>query len=172
MKPKRLLALLLVPILLLLAACGGTAETIATIAATTAASTADDGTFTITFRVAGKETAIKVAPGETPVYPGELSWEDGEHYYKITGWDREIVPANGNATYAATVGEYGLTVYDVRFNLKTGIISVPTHEGEMPTPPKGTERFSICRMQWFTHVEPDEVFDMTRFMVGLSFPKM
>ncbi len=139
MKPKRLLALLLVPILLLLAACGGTAETIATIAATTAASTADDGTFTITFRVAGKETAIKVAPGETPVYPGELSWEDGEHYYKITGWDREIVPANGNATYAATVGEYGLTVYDVRFNLKTGIISVPTHEGETPTPPKGYE---------------------------------
>ena len=133
---KRLLSLILVPVLLLLASCGGAAETVAT----TAGAIAPDGTYAITFSVPGKEPATVYVPaGETPVYPGDVSWETAEHYYKITGWDKEIVPATANAAYTATVGEYGLTVYDVRFNLKTkdGVISVPTHEGEIPTPPAG-----------------------------------
>ena len=136
-KMKRLLALLLVPVLLLLAACGGAAETIAETAAKTTAPAQDS--YSITFSVLEERITVRVPAGETPVYPGDLSWETDEHYYKITGWDKEFVPATENAVYTATVGEYGLTVYDIRFSLKTGIFSVPTHEGEMPTPPKGYE---------------------------------
>jgi len=90
-KMKRLLALLLVPVLLLLAACGG--KTAETVAETTAAATTGDGTYTITFSVAGSETTVSVPAGETPVYAGDTSWETAEHYYKITGWDKEIAPA-------------------------------------------------------------------------------
>ena len=132
---KRITAFLLasVMILLLLASCGPNAKE------TTAAPTAEPSSYTVTFSVNGEETKVEVAPGETPEYTGETSWETEEHFYKITGWDKEFVPATENVTYTAVIGEYGLTVYDVRFNLKTGIVSVPTHEGETPTPPKGYE---------------------------------
>ncbi len=128
-KMKRLLSLLLVPVLLLLASCGGTVD----------ATTAFDGTYAITFSVSGNETTVRVPAGETPVYTGETSWETSKHYYKITGWDKEFVPATENATYTATVGEYGLTVYEIRFSLKTAsdLIRVSVHEGETPTPPDG-----------------------------------
>ena len=140
MKMKRILSLLLIPVLLLLASCGRSAEAVATAAASTAGGTTSPaGSYAITFSVAGNSTTVSVPAGETPVYAGDTSWETSEHYYKITGWDKEIVPAEADATYTAIVGEYGLTVYDIRFGLKTGIISVPTHEGEMPTPPKGYE---------------------------------
>ena len=128
-KMKRLLSLLLVPVLLLLASCGGTVD----------ATTAFDGTYAITFSVSGNETTVRVPAGETPVYTGETSWETSEHYYKITGWDKEFAPATENATYTATVAEYGLTVYEIRFSLKTAsdLIRVSVHEGETPTPPDG-----------------------------------
>ena len=121
--------MLLLPSLCLLSSCGGE----------NADATTDDGIYTVTFSVNGEETSVEVAAGETPEYTGITSWETEEHFYKITGWDKEIVPADADATYTALIGEYGLTVYDVRFNLKTGIVSVPTHEGETPTLPKGYE---------------------------------
>ncbi|MBR4335678.1 MAG: hypothetical protein IKP74_04405 [Clostridia bacterium] len=118
-----------------LASCGGD-EGDETIAATTE----NDGPYTVTFVAGERETTVTVERGETPVCPEEfLSWETDEHYCKVTGWDKEIVPAQSDATYTATVGEYGLTVYDVLFVLPYGIVSVPTHEGETPTPPKGYE---------------------------------
>ncbi|MBR6052931.1 MAG: polysaccharide deacetylase family protein [Clostridia bacterium] len=128
---KHIISFLLscVMILLLLASCGGGADQ----------TTADDGIYTVTFSVDGEKTTVEVPAGEIPEYAGKTSWETEEHFYKITGWDKEIVPATSDVTYTAVIGEYGLTVYDVRFNLKTGIVKVPTHEGETPTPPKGYE---------------------------------
>jgi len=100
----------------------------------------DDGVYTITFSIDGNETSYEVPRGETPVCPEDLlSWETAENYCKVTGWDKEIVPAECDATYTATVGRYGLTVYDVLFILQTGVVKAPTHEGEIPTPPKGYE---------------------------------
>ena len=168
---KRLLSLLLVPVLLLLASCGGTAETIAE---TTAALTTGDGNCTITFSVAGKEDAtVKVAPGETPVYPGELSWETSEHYYKITGWDKEIVPATSDATYTATVGEYGLQTYDVRFSLKTkdGLIRTSVHEGETPTLPQDYDapHMTVEKIGTFTGWDKEIVPPTAENMKGKSF---
>ena len=100
----------------------------------------DDGIYTITFSINGEKTKVEVARGEIPVCPEEkLSWETSEHYYKVTGWDKEIVPAERNATYTATVGEYGLTLYEVVFVLPAEPVKVQTHEGEIPTPPPGYE---------------------------------
>ena len=54
----------------------------------------DDGIYTVTFSINGKKTKVEVPKGEIPVCPEELlSWETSEHYYKVTGWDKEIVPA-------------------------------------------------------------------------------
>ena len=119
--------ILILPCLFLLASCGGE-------------ETPDEGPYTVAFVIDGRETTVTVERGETPVCPEELlSWETDEHYYKVTGWDKEIVPAESDATYTASVGEYGLTVYDVLFILPSGIVKVPTHEGEIPTPPPGYE---------------------------------
>ena len=117
-----------------LASCGGNEDV------TTAATTKNDGPYTVTFVAGERETTVTVERGETPVCPETaLSWETAEHFYKVTGWDKEIVPAECDATYTATVGEYGLTVYEVLFVLPSGVFTVPTHEGEIPTPPKGYE---------------------------------
>ena len=124
---KRILALGIVLLfcLLLFAACGKE----------------DDGIYTVTFSINGEKTKVEVARGEIPVCPAEkLSWETSEHFYKVTGWDKEIVPAERNATYVATVGEYGLTLYDVTFVIGgRETVTVKTHEGEIPTPPDGYE---------------------------------
>ena len=128
---------LLLPCLFLLASCGGDPD----------ATGAPTGACWITFSVDGVDHTYLVANGETPVCPEEfLSWETEEHYYKVTGWDKEIVPVDGNATYVATVGEYGLTLYDIRFNMPGGIVKVPTHEGEVPTPPAGYETDLVKRV--------------------------
>ena len=84
---KRLLSCLLsfvmflLPSLFLLSSCGGeTAE----------ATTAEPSSYVVTFSVNGEETQVEVAPGETPEYPGETSWETEEHFYKITGWGSSV----------------------------------------------------------------------------------
>ena len=121
---------LLLPSLFLFASCGGDGveET-----------TAEPSEYTVTFSVSGTETRVTVPAGETPAYTGDVSWETDEHFYKILGWDKAFVPADADTTYTATVGEYGLTLYDVRFNMPSGMIKVSTHEGETPTPPAGYE---------------------------------
>ena len=82
-----------------LASCGGNGDV------TTAATTKNDGPYTIAFLINGRETTVTVEHGETPVCPETaLSWETAEHFYKVTGWDKEIVPAECDATYTATVG--------------------------------------------------------------------
>ena len=168
MKAKRLLCLLLVPILILLAACGAAD---APAPETTAETTDSDGTHVVTFSVNGTETKLTVADGETPVYPGDTAWETTEHYYKIVGWDKEIVPATENVTYTANVGEYGLTVYDVRFNLKSGIFQAPTHEGEIPTPPKDYDRpdLTLTKVGTFTGWDKELVAPTAENMAGKRF---
>ena len=103
--------------------------------------TEDDGIYTIIFSVDGQETSVEVPRGETPVVPEKiaLTWETEENYCKILGWDREFVPATADTTYTANVVKYGLTLYEVQFDIKAtdSIVSVTVHEGEAPTPPPG-----------------------------------
>ena len=142
------LAVILLSVLLLLSSCGREAEE---------ATTADDGIYTVTFSVNGTETTVEVPAGETPEYTGDLEWETDEHYCKITGWDKEFVPADADTTYTAIVGEYGLTTYTVRFNMPTGIVSTTTHEGETPTPPEGyeTDLTKTDKIGAFDHWQPE-----------------
>ena len=163
MKRRIALALcfaLLLPCLTLLASCGGDDGR--------AATTTDDGLYTVTFSVNGTETTVEVEPGVIPEYPGEPEWETDEHYYKITGWDKPFAPAEGNATYTATVGEYGLTVYDIRFDMPSGLVSAPTHEGETPTPPAGYENdlSKVDKVGVFDHWEPELVAPTAENMEG------
>ena len=101
--------------------------------------TTSPSSYSVTFSVDGNETTLTVGAGETPVYSGITSWETAEHFYKITGWEPEIAPANADVTYTAVIGEYGLTLYDVKFMMPGGLVTVPTHENELPTPPEGYE---------------------------------
>ena len=113
--------MLLLPCLSLLSGCGPV----------------EKDAYEITFSVGGTKTTETVKAGEVPEYTGKTEWETADHYYKITGWDKEFAPAAKDVTYTAIVGEYGL--YDVLFILPSGIVKVPTHEGEIPTPPAGYE---------------------------------
>ena len=142
------IVLILLPVLVLFSACGEEPE---------------PTEFTVTFSVNGTETQVTVPAGETPAYTGDLSWETSEHYYKITGWDKEFAPATENVTYTAIVGEYGLTTYNVRFNLKTGIVNTEVHEGEMPTPPAGyeTDLTRVDKIGAFDHWTPNDLVPPT-----------
>ena len=124
---------LLLSVLFLFSSCGGNGDE-------TAAATSAPSEYAVTFSVNGVETSVTVAAGEMPEYSGETSWETEEHFYKITGWEPALAPAAADVTYTAVIGEYGLTVYKVRFNMPDGTFpTVMTHEGEMPTPPEGYE---------------------------------
>ena len=148
---------LLLPCLLLFSSCGGDG----------------DGPYTVTFSIDGRKTKVTVEKGEVPVCPEELlSWETAEHYYKVTGWDKEIVPAKSNTTYVATVGEYGLTEYDIRFRLPDGrILKTTAHEGELPTPPEGyeTDLTNVDRIGRFDHWSPELVAPTAENTEGRKF---
>ena len=154
--------MILLPLALLLSSCGGeeVEET-----------TAEPTEYTVTFSVNGNETKVTVPVGETPAYTGETTWETSEHFYKITGWEPELAPVTSDATYTAVVGEYGLTTYSVRYNLKTGIVNTEVHEGEMPTPPIGYES-DLTQVQvvgTFDHWSPELVAPTAENMEGKSF---
>ena len=140
--------MILLPALLLFSACGDEAE---------------PSEYVVTFSVNGTETQVTVPAGETPEYTGKTEWETSEHYYKITGWDKEFAPATENVTYTAIVSEYGLTLYNVRFNLKTGIVNTEVHEGEMPTPPAGyeTDLTRVDKIGAFDHWSPNDLVPPT-----------
>ena len=143
---------LLLPCLLILFSCGPSGEGV-----------------TVTFSVNGTKTEMTVEPGEIPAYPGETSWETSEHYYKITGWDKEFAPATENVTYTATVAEYGLTTYEIRFLLPgNDPISVRVHEGETPTPPAGyeTDLTKTGKVGNFTRWNPELVAPTAENMEG------
>ena len=166
---KRLFALalcLLIFPVLLLSSCGGDDGE-----ETAAGTTAEPSSYTVTFSVDGVETKVEVAPGETPEYPGETSWETAEHFYKITDWDKEIVPADADTTYTAVIGEYGLTTYTVRFIVGSGIVSTQVHEGEMPTPPKGyeTDLSQVEKIGTFDHWSSKLVPPTAENMEGKKF---
>ncbi len=154
-------AALLLPVLLLLTSCGGKDAT---------ETTAEPSEYTVTFSVNGVETKATVPAGETPAYTGETSWETAEHFYKIIGWEPALAPATSDVTYTASVGEYGLTLYRVRFNMPDGTFpTVETHEGEMPTPPAGYETDCVKNpgmVGYFDHWVPEMVAPTAENMEG------
>ena len=154
------LALILLSALFLFSACGDENEK------TDAASE-----YTVIFSVNGTETKVTVPAGEIPEYTGETSWETPEHFCKITGWEPALAPATANVTYTAIVGEYGLTLYKIRFNMKgdaSEMVTVETHEGEIPTPPAGyeTDLSKPGKVGTFDHWTPEMVAPTAENMEG------
>ncbi len=84
-----------------------------------------------------------VAYGDTPVYTGETPTKaaDAQHTYTFAGWDAEIVPVTGIATYTATynaiVNKYTITFKDEDETvLQSSDIpygDTPVYTGETPT---------------------------------------
>ena len=71
--------------------------------------------YDITFSVDGVDTTVSFPYGATPVYDGVPAKEaDAQYSYTFTGWDSEIVPVTGEATYTAvfdsTVNQYPVFV--------------------------------------------------------------
>jgi len=71
---------------------------------------ADKQTYTITFVVEGKSTQYVLPYGAMPEYEGGIPEKpaDGEYTYVFEGWQPEIVPVNGNATYTAVFTPQGV----------------------------------------------------------------
>ena len=71
--------------------------------------------YDITFSVDGVDTTVSFPYGATPAYDGIPAKEaDAQYTYTFTGWDSEIVPVAGEATYTAvfeaTVRQYPVFV--------------------------------------------------------------
>ena len=102
--------------------------------------------YTITWKVEGQEDVqTTVTAGETPVYPGEAPTKpgDAQYAYTFTGWDPEIVPVTGDATYTA---QFSSTVnsYTVTWKMDDGTVidttsvpygETPAYTGATPTKP-------------------------------------
>ncbi len=98
----------------------------------------------------------KVAYGETPAYSGTpTKAATAEYTYTFAGWDRDIVPVNGDAEYVAT---YTATrnSYTVIFKGEDGSVldqqtveygTVPEYHGEMPIK-DATDEFTYAFGGW------------------------
>lgn len=83
---------------------------------------ADKQTYTITFVVEGKSTQYVLPYGAMPEYEGGIPEKpaDGEYTYVFEGWQPEIVPVNGNATYTAVFTPQGVPTDLEQGNLEQG----------------------------------------------------
>ena len=96
--------------------------------------------YTITWIIDGTEETTTVPYGETPVHADPLKEATAQYSYSFTGWDPEIVPVTGDATYTA-VFEEELRSYDIVFVDEDGTVldaqtltygSTPVYGGEPP----------------------------------------
>ena len=105
----------------------------------------------------------QVAYGETPIYSGEtpVKEDDAQYTYTFTGWDPEIAPVTGNATYTAKfsaaekrftvtwVNDDG-TVLETDENVTYG--TTPEYNGSTPTKEADGE-FSYEFSGWTPEIE-------------------
>ena len=102
-------------------------------------------TYTVTFKN-GDEILqqTKVAYGETPSYTGKTPVKagDAQYSYVFDGWDSEIVPVTGDATYTAkfitVINEYTVTFKNdnvVLQQTKVAYGETPVYIGETPVKP-------------------------------------
>ena len=77
-------------------------------------------TYTITWNIDGATETETYAYGQTPAHNDPTKPADAQYTYTFAGWDPEIVPVTGDATYTATwnttVNNYTLTVNYYRYS--------------------------------------------------------
>ncbi|MBQ5488090.1 MAG: hypothetical protein IIT70_04485, partial [Clostridia bacterium] len=77
-------------------------------------------TYTVTWNIDGATETETYAYGQTPAHNDPTKPADAQYTYTFAGWDPEIVPVTGDATYTATwnttVNNYTLTVNYYRYS--------------------------------------------------------
>lgn len=123
-----------------------------------------DATYKATFNSVAKEYMVtfkngdqvlqqgKVAYGETPVYAGENPTKEATEQYEYTfnGWDPELAPVTGDATYQAQFAET-LRQYQVSFDSHGGseVAPVMVNYGEHVAAPTAPTKESDAEHFYF-----------------------
>ncbi len=107
-------------------------------------------------------TTDTVEYGETPAYTGETPVKagDAQYSYAFIGWDVEIVPVTGEATYTAQFEE-STNVYTVTWKNYDGTVldtnnvpygETPEYKGETPVKP-ATAQYSYTFAGWEPEID-------------------
>lgn len=112
--------------------------------------------------------SYEVKHDETPTCDNPEREETAQYFYDFDGWDKEVVPVTGEATYIATYLQT-LRTYSVTWKNEDGSIlegdinvaygEMPSYDGATPTKPK-TAQYTYTFAGW--HIQISEVRgDMT-----------
>ena len=121
----------------------------------TAVFTATLRSYTITWIIDGTEETEEYPYGETPSHAEPYKEPDAQYSYTFTGWDPQIEPVTGPATYTAQFSEV-LRSYLVTFNnydnsflysVELPYGSMPEYQGEAPVKPDD-EHYSYTFIGW------------------------
>ena len=118
--------------------------------------------FDVTFAYgAGKSDTVKLHWGAEPEAPTSgLDYKTADKVYTFIGWDKEIVPVNGEVVYTA---QYEETVrkYNVYFVYGTGYVTVETEYGALPVAPTEGDFDFMTESTVYTFKGWEEVVEVT-----------
>jgi len=104
--------------------------------------------YTVTWIVDGKTTTESYRQGETPTFKGSTDKAPTVQFtYTFKGWDKDIVPVSGDATYTATYTET-TRKYTVTW-IVDGVSTPETYEyGKMPAFKGSTDKASTVQFTY------------------------
>lgn len=118
--------------------------------------------FDVTFAYgADKSDTVKLHWGAEPEAPTSgLNYKTDDKVYTFIGWDKEIVPVNGDVVYTA---QYEETVrkYNVYFVYGTGYVTVETEYGALPVAPTEGDFDFMTESTIYTFKRWEEVVEVT-----------
>ena len=118
--------------------------------------------FDVTFAYgAGKSDTVKLHWGAEPAAPTSgLNYKTADKIYTFIGWDKEIVPVNGEVVYTAQYEETVRT-YNVYFVYGTGYVTVETAYGALPVAPTEGDFDFMTESTVYTFKGWEEVVEVT-----------
>lgn len=109
--------------------------------------------YTITWVVDGNSTTETYHYGDTPSFKGSTDKAStAEYTYTFTGWDKDLVPVNSNATYTALY-EQAKNKYTITWVIGDKTVTNEVEYGTIPTAPtdtakQGNEEYSYTFLGW------------------------
>lgn len=105
--------------------------------------------------------SIKLHWGAEPEAPTTgLNYKTDDKVYTFTGWDKEIVPVNGDVVYTAQYEE-SVRKYNVYFVYGTGYVTVETEYGALPVAPTEGDFDFMTESTVYTFKGWEEVVEVT-----------
>ena len=89
-----------------------------------------------------------------------LNYKTADKVYTFTGWDKEIVPVNGDVVYTAQYEE-SVRKYNVYFVYGTGYVTVETEYGALPVAPTEGDFDFMTETTVYTFKGWEEVVEVT-----------